>query len=90
MTEEINYRQELFNYLADNGFTAFDSDLLDAIQIVLSRLTKVEHEWASSLTQEVVKLFGYVFENKFYKSLDELSGRTFHEGNKPIAVYTKE
>lgn len=33
--------------------------------------------------------YGYEFNRRLYKSLDELSGRTMSEGNVPVAVYTK-
>ena len=33
--------------------------------------------------------YGYIFENRFYRSLDELKGQTFFEGNEPVAVYRK-
>lgn len=31
--------------------------------------------------------YGYVFENRFFKTLDELSGQTMSEGNVPVPVY---
>lgn len=34
--------------------------------------------------------FGYVFENRFYKNLDQMSGQTFSEGNEPLAVYANQ
>lgn len=43
--------------------------------------------WALSQSP-TAEPYGYIFNNRFYESLDDLSGQTMHEGNKPVAVYT--
>lgn len=35
------------------------------------------------------ELVGYIFEDRFYKSIFELEGKTMNEENKPIAVFKK-
>jgi|GEM_PF-3159672 len=37
-----------------------------------------------------MKPYGYIFNGSFYKTLDELRGRTFSEGNEPIPVYAQD
>jgi hypothetical protein len=38
---------------------------------------------------EEYKLIGYLFNGKFYNSLDDLRGRTMTEDNKPKELYVK-
>lgn len=33
------------------------------------------------------EIIGYLFDGKFYKTLDELSGRTMSENSRPLPVY---
>jgi len=40
-------------------------------------------------TPKETEPYGYVFEGRLYKSLDELKGQTFSDGNEPVAVYRK-
>jgi hypothetical protein len=37
-----------------------------------------------------MKPYGYIFNGKFYKTLEELRGRTMSDSNKPIPVYTED
>jgi len=39
------------------------------------------------MIEEKDYLLGYIFDGKFYQSLDELAGRTMSEDTKPIKVY---
>jgi hypothetical protein len=39
------------------------------------------------MIEEKDYLLGYIFDGKFYQSLDELAGRTMSEDNKPVKVY---
>lgn len=36
---------------------------------------------------EKIKPVGYLFNGRFYESLDHLDGKTMHEGNQPIPLY---
>lgn len=55
------------------------------IEILLSKRKQALriHEINSSVPQ----LAGYLFNDRFYKNLDELSGFTMSEDNKPIKVF---
>ena len=33
---------------------------------------------------------GYLFNGRFYKSIDDLRGKTMSEGNKPIPLHSKQ
>jgi hypothetical protein len=38
---------------------------------------------------EIFEMVGYIFEDRFYKSIFELEGKTMNEENKPMPVFKK-
>ena len=41
------------------------------------------------VNKHVVNPAGWLFNGRFYKSLDDLAGRTMSEGNEPVPLYTE-
>lgn len=63
------------------------NDLPEEIIILKSDLLELLHEFKSQDTGKP-QPYGYVFENRFYKTIEELSGQTMSEGNVPVPVFS--
>lgn len=70
-----------------------ENEMLREVQAI-AKLDKLQLKGCVNILSDAYEasaayqLYGYVFEDRFYKSLEELSGMTMYEGNKPVEVYT--
>lgn len=62
----------------------------DEISDLAKKIVSCFDETGLRMCHDKYTLVGYLFNGRFYKSLDELKGRTFSDDSKPIELFTKE
>ena len=68
--------------ILDDDKTISSIDVIDKLN-KLDELEQLQLGGVSSLLQHA----GYLFNGRFYKCLDDMRGKTMHEGNMPQPVY---